>query len=298
MKILKKIKSKLALALAAIVLITSIGPVQATESKLETKTETKKTTVNYVALGDSITEGDNSYVKYVSDYLKTEYGNCKTSNYGKSGWTSNELLNAVKNNSNMKKAISNADIITIDIGSNDVMVTAYGIVAKCFGCSMDQIGNTADRIAKKIQYGNFFEKIYYAMNAMNIAYNINNKLNKGNEMQNAMNKFESNYVAILKEVKTLAPNAKIYVGNLYNPYKNAPSMYLGSYKIVDMPKFSKTWIDKANSIIKNNTYNAKIVDLYNTITSSKYIKDVNNYDPHPNTEGHKAIANKFISAMK
>ena len=138
------------------------------------------------------------------------------------------------------------------------------------------------------------------LEAMNIARNINYEMNHGNAMPEALASFETNFKKIMTVIKQLAPNAKIYIGNLYNPYVGAAPICCGDYVVVDLENFARTNIAKANTIISRNVNGNKVVDLYNTINNPKYIKgDVANcdYDPHPNAEGQKLIASKFIAAM-
>ena len=78
-------------------------------------------------------------------------------------------------------------------------------------------------------------------------------------------------------------------------------MCLGSYEFADLEELGKIYAPKLNVIIKNRANGNVVVDLYNTINSPKYIRGdaMNyNYDPHPNAEGQKAIAAKFIAAIK
>lgn len=270
------------------------------------ETDSGNSVMHYVALGDSITAGNSTYVSTVSDYLENTYGNCVTNNLAVDGWRSGDLLDALTNPANsrygmMRKAISNADIITLDIGSNDIFITAMEVIASCFGCTPDQLGAVTASWSDKIQNATGFQLFLLYLQAMSIARSINYELNQGNSMPNALAKFEENYVSILSVISQLAPNAKVYVGNLYNPYVKAASVYCGSYEVVNMESFARTNIMKANKIIANRSNGNVIVDLYNTINDPKYIKgDVVNYDydPHPNQDGQAAIAAKFIAAMK
>lgn len=267
--------------------------------------EGEKSVVNYVALGDSITYGSNSYVSKVSDYLTGRYGKCVTKNLAIDGLTSTGLVDCLTNSSNayyytMRNAIKNADVITLDIGSNDILCKAKEIYAAAFGTTPDQMGAVGDAWVKKVQNASGFQLFMLYLEAMNIALNINYEMNHGNAMPEALASFETNFKKIMTVIKQLAPNAKIYIGNLYNPYVGAAPICCGDYVVVDLENFARTNISKANTIISRNVNGNKVVDLYNTINNPKYIKgDVANcdYDPHPNAEGQKLIASKFIAAM-
>ena len=91
------------------------------------------TTVHYVALGDSIACGygmenpeKDSYVGIVHQHLKEKYDCVIVSNLGCNGQKSEELLDILINpeNDNYRKyraSIKYADIITLSIGSNDLL---------------------------------------------------------------------------------------------------------------------------------------------------------------------------------
>ena len=260
----------------------------------------------YVALGDSITAGSNTYVNKVSDYLEQTCGNCQTFNLAGDGWMSGDLLDALTNPLNIRYStfqaiLREADYITLDIGSNDLLLTVMGIVSAGLGCSPDQLQAVTTQWANKFNSAKGLELFMLGLQALSMGYKINYELNYGTTLPNAISQFESNYKQIVSEIEKIAPNAKLYIGNIYNPYVKAASIYLGTYEAVNVEKLARTYILQMNKIITNNASGNVVVDLYNTINNPKYIKgDVANYDydPHPNDAGHAAIAAKFIAAMK
>lgn len=312
MKKINKWFSKFLVGIVAVAQLVSANPPQITyaaqenvESQTTNGNEKTSNEIRYVALGDSITAGNDSYVNMVSKNLEKKYGNCKTDNLAVSGWTSQDLLDALTNSSNsnykrMRSAVSNADIITLDIGSNDILIPVINIIADSFGCSLDQLGNVTAAWSKKVQNASGISAYFVYLDAMRIAVNINRRLYYGQEMPAAVEKFDSNYAGILKVISEIAPNAEVYLGNLYNPYVGAASVYLGSFTIVNVESFTDEYMRKVNKVINANAGGKVVVDLYNTINNPCYIKgDVANYDydPHPNQAGQQAIANKFIAAI-
>lgn len=261
--------------------------------------------IHYVALGDSITRADNSYVNEVSSYLKKRYGKCVTSNLSVNAWKSKDLLDALTNPTNSKYSsyrakVKDADIITLDIGSNDVLITAREIGAEVLGCTESELDMVAINWFIKLQNASGFSSIMLYLQAYSIVSRVRYEIEYGSTLPNAVATYEQNFNKILAEIKKLAPNAKVYIGNIYNPYVDAPSMCLGSYEFVAMEKLGRNYAIKLNKIIENNANGNVVVDLYNTINNPKYIQgDVlnYNYDPHPNAEGQKLIASKFIAAM-
>lgn len=303
---MSKWKRPLAVLMAVICSICCASPSVSHAANVSATVQEKSTqTVNYVALGDSITAGGGTYVGTVSKYLSQKYGNCKTDNLAMDGWTSSNLLDALTNPSNamynrMNSALANADYVTLDIGSNDLMIGAMEIIADCFGCTYDQLGAVTGAWSQKISNATgIYAGIIY-MQAMSIATSIRYRLLYGSEITKIVKQYETNYQKIITAIKTVAPNAKIYVGNLYNPYVDAAPVYLGSYCVVNLESFAATNMVKMNNIIARHSAGLTVVDLYNTINNPMYIKgDVVNYDydPHPNQAGHNAIANKFIAAI-
>lgn len=85
--------------------------------------------VNYVALGDSLTEGvgddthKGGFVPVVADLIQTKYRLTKMefNNFGKSGDRSDQILKRVKENEKIQNAIKSADIITLTCGGNDLL---------------------------------------------------------------------------------------------------------------------------------------------------------------------------------
>lgn len=81
-------------------------------------------TWNYTALGDSLASGalaQEGYVARYATYVNTDTGaNVTTVNLGIPGWHSGDLLNAIQNDPAMRASISNAQIVTFDIGGNDL----------------------------------------------------------------------------------------------------------------------------------------------------------------------------------
>lgn len=89
--------------------------------------------VRYVALGDSIAHGyglgnpeRDSYVGQVKRYLEENYDYVFAANFGTDGMRSDELLDILTNPQNEKyrkyhATLQRADIVTISIGSNDLM---------------------------------------------------------------------------------------------------------------------------------------------------------------------------------
>jgi lysophospholipase L1-like esterase len=80
---------------------------------------------NYTALGDSLAAGTGAsykgYVDRYADYLEADTGvRVNVINLGQNGLTSPELLFALRSDPSWRRAVGEADILTVNIGINDL----------------------------------------------------------------------------------------------------------------------------------------------------------------------------------
>jgi len=79
---------------------------------------------DYVALGDSLAAGvgaERGYVDRYAAHLRNDTGaRVKVTNLGVSGQTSSELLDALRGDESMRRAIEGAEVVTFNIGLNDL----------------------------------------------------------------------------------------------------------------------------------------------------------------------------------
>jgi lysophospholipase L1-like esterase len=92
----------------------------------ETTTTTGTATVwDYVALGDSLAAGTGAsyegYVERYAAYLEADTeAQVNVTNLGRNGQTSSELLHALRNDPSWRRAVGEADVLTVNIGLNDL----------------------------------------------------------------------------------------------------------------------------------------------------------------------------------
>lgn len=85
--------------------------------------------LNYVALGDSLTEGvgddthKGGFVPIVADLLQDKYQltSIEFDNFGKAGDRSDQILKRLRKNKKIQKTLSSANIITLTCGGNDLL---------------------------------------------------------------------------------------------------------------------------------------------------------------------------------
>jgi len=81
---------------------------------------------HYTALGDSLAVGvldtQGGYVARYHSYLRTDANpDVVLTNLGRNGWHSGDLLNALSTDATFRNSIASADVITFDIGGNDLL---------------------------------------------------------------------------------------------------------------------------------------------------------------------------------
>ena len=94
-------------------------------------------TWQYAALGDSLAAGalaQEGYVPRYATYVNSDTGaNINTINLGVPGWHSGDLLDALQNDPIFRGQVSNAQLVTWDIGGNDLANAHDHFVQKTCG---------------------------------------------------------------------------------------------------------------------------------------------------------------------
>lgn len=105
-----------------------LRPVESQMTTKYAKSNLSHKKLNYVAIGDSLTEGvgdktlQGGFVPLLSHELNDSYDvNVVSQNFGVAGNTSKQIYNQITKQNKIKKAIQKADLITLTVGGNDVM---------------------------------------------------------------------------------------------------------------------------------------------------------------------------------
>lgn len=87
-----------------------------------------QSSLNYLAIGDSLTEGigdesnQGGFVPLLAQDIESHFNiQVTASNFGVAGNTSQQILDRMKDDPNLKKALKSADLITVTVGGNDIM---------------------------------------------------------------------------------------------------------------------------------------------------------------------------------
>lgn len=258
----------------------------------------QKDFINYVALGDSIALGfqpdevnskNIGYADLFKKYLEESFEKVNFESYAASGQTSEKMLKQIKDID-----LSSADLITITIGSNDLLKPFSKIICDSLDCkSEDETKKALKDLITSIKNYNIlaFIKIYFI---------INNILKNGELFDNCIKNFEKNFNDIIEIIKEKNPNAKIIVTNFYNPYA-----FMECFGLKSLTDFTNNIIKKINEKIeklsKNKNFN--LVDISFIGDDKNYLNvilDSDNFmiDPHPNQKGHKKIYENIINTIK
>lgn len=89
----------------------------------------EKKVIDYVVFGDSLAAGqtpfhqiDSGYGEYLVDRFEQSQYTVGFTNYGVPGYTSEQLKMLVLTNPQAQKSIQEAEVITVDIGANDLLI--------------------------------------------------------------------------------------------------------------------------------------------------------------------------------
>lgn len=247
---------------------------------------------SYVALGDSITKGTglsnptaNSYPSVISKSLTVT----NSLNLGINGLTSTTFLsyingtNTSKTATNIKDQIQNAKVITLSIGSNDILSPFVAYVKEAFNCT--DLNDLKNIDPSKLKEG------FAALQTL-----LNNDATNPDGIIAGVKTFSTNFPQIVTTIRTLAPDAELYINNLYNPYKQISSIF-------SFGATAENYIKQINANIFSSSDSAyHLVDVYTLFNNNSSLVNVNimsyQFDPHPNKAGHQAIADQYLTAMK
>lgn len=244
--------------------------------ELRTSTVKKEKAFNYIAIGDSLTEGigdttgQGGFVPLVAQGLKTNYRyTVKSSNYGVSGNTSQQILTRIDKKKDIQKSLKKADMMTLTVGGNDVMTV----------------------IRKKLS-------------------NL-----KVSSFKKPARTYQKNLEEIISSARSQNKNLPIYILGIYNPYYlNFPDLTQmqdvidnwnkGSQEIAE--KYDNVYFVPINDLLyKGVDGQGKAVEAPSSANSSGTVENNALYDGdhfHPNNIGYqimsKAVMEKISETKK
>lgn len=256
----------------------------------------------YVALGDSIATGYGlanydpgaetppaaAYASIVGNTLGLTTGSLACD-----GLDSSSLL-SILSDPGYQAYLSKAKVLTLSIGSDDILQPFLEIVANQFDCMPGKIQAGLAALAQSDPAA--LAADLAALNSDDGSGLKNNQL-----LEEAASGFAGNFQSIISSLKAAAPNAKIYVTNVYNPYEGVNLSYgTGPLNLGDI---ADGYIRTLNSAFSTNSADYTLIDTYSAFSSSlksgtslvNTDPSVYNFDPHPNAAGHVEIANMILA---
>lgn len=224
------------------------------------------TSIRYVSLGDSIAYGyglsdrkEQSYVELIRKNLETKYDSVFVTNFGENGMQSGELLDILTNPERKEYKKYRATI------------------------------KHADFVTISIGSNDLLHLIQLDLNMEEM---IKRDAHKFDE---ACVQFAKTFPKIIREIRAVNPDVKIYADNIYNPAKGIDA-FSQVYSVADV------YINRMNrGFYPSDEY--VLVDIKKCFDGEKESM-VNlsfkgrEIDPHPSEKGHKKIAQMVIKAME
>ncbi|MBQ6810529.1 MAG: LPXTG cell wall anchor domain-containing protein, partial [Firmicutes bacterium] len=284
--------------------------------------------------GDRYPTPSDAFLSVVEGDLKAALAEEKlpviTDNQAVSGWTSKQLRDELEQG-DYDSYLEDADIVTVTIGSNDLLGTFIELVIDevdaVFGVNNDEVivYATFDKNRPTIHFiikrmaEDTVEKLSMLIN------NLNTKLEDNAALLQGCDAFKITYQPqILAMLKEKAPDAEIYWTTIYNPFYGAkielstllPGVAGDSSAVLDLSALGAFYIEEMNKAFDTNTEGYHVVDIYEAFnkagltnvdisrndngTAEDLTDDQLNLglDPHPNTAGHKVIADLLFDALE
>ena len=234
-------------------------------------------TNDIVVFGDSIATGNNGKTfDFPSLAAKAIDNGNLLGNYAKNGSTSEEVLDVIKTK---ESSIKEAETVVVSAGANDYLKEILSIVSEY----MDE-GDSIETMTKEK-----LEALKEKMQADKA--NLVSKLSRINAVTDVA---YGNVKSIADEIKTINPDAEIYILNLYNPFETA-SEYDEVGTMIN--NLAYTVIDTFNTklrLIKN----ASVVQVAAAFEgNTKVYMGIDQRDVHPSNAGQIKIASLLTSSV-
>jgi len=223
---------------------------------------------DYVALGDSLATGFGAFKGYVPLYeahVETDTGVAVTrTNLGQNGWTSSQLLSALRNDPTFRRATREAEIVTWNIGGNDLRAARNSYKKATCGGADNQDCLRAGVAKLKTNWDAITAEVL--------------------ELRATSNTI----------VRTM---------DIYNPYVRTDKISDTSQNDGGMNDFQvfKRYVDQVNYHIATTSYTSGIpyAEVYLTFNGTTGDEDPKSmgylsfYGVHPNNSGHRIIADEL-----
>ena len=201
------------------------------------------------------------------------------------------------------KSVKDADLITINLGSNDTMTYALvSVKAYLAKYSTSPLLTLAEKQMKS--FGTMGNAL---INLMKVAESINKTSQTLAVLSASLLKgyaaFKINFAMLIKDIETMNPDAQIVVVGMYNPFKN---LKMSQYSLVKIGALADNVVQLMNTYMSTAcVYSAtyEYVDVmdtqaytFPTILSGKF-EDNFIRNVHPTEVGHMYMATQILNAL-
>lgn len=266
--------------------------------------------------GDRFPTPNDAFVAMTGGAIKEKYSSVVIDNQAVSGWTSTQLLSALKSGE-FDAALNNADVVTITIGSNDLLKPFIDMVTNALYAEFIKSGNLqldAD-IIQTIALGSNKFKLRipvriktsvedFITSIGNATALLNKTLADNKELNAACDEFcNTIQPAILKQIKEKAPDAEIYWTTLYNPFYgvrfdlnelfpgieklNLSQSVIDSLESIELGDIGAKYIERMNKAFEVNTEGYTAINLYDSFNKPGLTNVSITRDPGKDTESLK-----------
>lgn len=255
----------------------------------------------YLALGDSIAYGYGLADIDTESYAQKVRGKCNIStdnfkNLAVSGMTCAEFYEKIQE-AEYTDAIKNAELLTVSIGSNELLGLVTKTVAEVTGVTQGD-----EEFVSKVQSTFLAASMTEKIQMLTSIYNKFTSEEMKVEIEKAISSYETNWRSSIEYIKRINPDIQIIATEFYNPYYEIAlaSYDLGGYVDEQIKKLNNILTEQSNSETEYKI--AKIYEAFNT--TNPRITNVNisisnlNVDPHPNASGHEVIYSKIVDVLE
>lgn len=258
---------------------------------------------SYVALGDSISsgygleEGTLSFAQQVA-----QDNGLELTNLAQDGETATSLLDKLQTDQ-VSAAVSQADIITITVGGNDLMNALYAYLTDAYNQRNPETPTTQEDMKNAIMGGD--------MGVLTFALEVGPGFSNSERATQALADFHTHLTQMVLDIRAENPQVQLVVVEQYNPY---------SYLVKELSKnpiFASSaqslcaafgaGVEDINNVIaavaqQQECWVAKVYDAFETAQENPCNASVSipvklNLDFHPNAYGHGLIAQQVTELL-
>ena len=262
--------------------------------------------IRVLALGDSISTGyglTNAETECFTALLGENY---TVTNKAVKGNTVTGISKQLKTGMFNTEMVTEADVITITVGGNDMLAIFYDKIAEMHQAkyNSDISANDVHTILDELNQSNMNQNSHLlAITKQLFSQNNANYIMSSQELKKALSDYQSTLIEVTSLLKQINPDAKIIIATQYNPYAE----FAGNTLFSSLYKGFEDGVSKLNDTINSGAtaggymvadvktaFDLNTTDLYNADPNLSSI----DLDFHPNANGHIVLAEVFKATIE